>query len=256
MLDSPCPPTDSQAWRRLELKVEEYMEEMRSAPLLDISSQCLDSQTALKQIAIKFRNMKGAVKKEIGEAACFLQAALHTLALRAPTAEEVTGVKEENDEKEALRRQVHELRVENLRLHNDVKAHAEVKKGNRAGPVKKPKPQDEETTAGEATATKEAFLPIAEPLTQVMERMEIDEAREDIPPSTLVHRPPIKGMTRELERTYPPGVRTEESRRTYDAITRSIEQLLDKRGRLERGELAPQDQLLPQSAWELPPWDP
>lgn len=145
--------------------------------------------------------------------------------------------------------------MENLRLH-DVKAHAEVKKGKRAEPVKKPKPQDEKTTAGEATATKEAFIPIAEPPTQVMTRMEIDKAREDITPSTLIHRPPIKGVARELERTYPPGVRTEESRRTYDAITRSIERLLDKRGRLERGELAPQDQLFPQSAWELPSWDP
>lgn len=65
-----------------------HRDEERSAPVYLLPMPA----TALKQIAIKFCNMKGTVKKEIGEAACFLQAALHTLALRAPTAEEVTEV--------------------------------------------------------------------------------------------------------------------------------------------------------------------
>lgn len=223
ILDPSTPMTNSQAWSRLDSKVAEYLEDMREASLVDITAQTLDCAMVLKKIAVRFKNMKGTVKKEIADAACLMQAALHTLAIRAPVSDTATAPEDRETEVEALRREIRELREDNIRLQGEIRTHIEM------GKKKAPRmlPPEGASAKREKKEEEETMHPPTEEV-----GMEVDPSQGDPPAPEPIMRPPIKGVQKRLQIDYPVGVESEVSRKAYDAITEGIEKLLRKRSRL------------------------
>lgn len=223
MLDPSTPLTGSRAWKRMQDRVAGYLEEMREAPLVDITAQTLDRATVLKKIVVRFKNMQGTVKKEIAEAACLMQAALHTLAIRALVSSPTTDLENGETEAESLRREIRQLREDNLRLQGELKAQKEM------GRMKVPRvlPR-KEISAGKGRKEKGET---ARPPTEDTD-MEIEVTSDNPPAPEPILRPPIKGVQKRLELVYPSGVDSEENRKVYDSITAGIERLLQKRSRL------------------------
>ncbi|KAM0734052.1 hypothetical protein ACS0PU_012417 [Formica fusca] len=115
-MDPTVPLTSSQAWERYEERISTRMDEMREASALEMSAWAIDCATVIKKFVIRGKNMKGTTQKELGKAVCILQAALHTLSVRAPHGEAGGASGEGESEVEALKRQLQELKTENQRL--------------------------------------------------------------------------------------------------------------------------------------------
>lgn len=122
MLNPTIPLSDSRAWVRLERKVAKYSEEIRMTPMLDVTARAMESATILKKWSIRSRNLKGTVKKETADTACYMQATVAALAASSITATAIQDIiRKEDNVTEVLKEEIKALRAEILILKSETK---------------------------------------------------------------------------------------------------------------------------------------
>lgn len=231
MVDPKFPLTGSQAWERMERRIEEFRDEALQAPVADIAAEALGAYTVIRKWAIKGHYQKGTTKKAISDAVCKLQAAVVTLASQVMELREEWTPGERGRENEAVIQTNRQLRAEILTLRNESKRLREMAKQKPPKRTHPPQANDKGDCSGTVKEVSRS-LPAAQD--NQTEAMNLDTWEAATAPPPPIIRPPVKGITKRLEE-YPPEIKTEEDRKVYDELTSGIQALLGCRENLMKG---------------------
>lgn len=223
--------SDSKALQRMKCKSYEVMEDLKEAPNVEVAAQGISYTDMLMKTVIKAKKgLKGTVKAEMKEAATYLEAAITVLCERI-TAKDAGEQEGSNDQ---LRKQVRALRAENAKVNTELARILVQLKGlivKRETAALREKAREVEQVVSRPTPREgEGQTPANAAETP----MEVETAGEKIvasSPSPM--RPPVKGVSKELI-NYPPQIKSEQDKATFDEMTGRLHELLQEREFMQR----------------------